>query len=160
MDETESYLSKESEKQLETWGKTTKAIQRKESSSGALPVLRTSPTRSKTPLGQENKNKFIRKADYLINVSRDRAEAKDRKRGDEEKYSGSLYESFVEEDLKRVEQQLAIPKKDAKLIWAKLKETDIVPCLPDIFMKIACTDEIAPYGARLVSITFQNYYGV
>ena len=163
MDETESYLSKANEKQLKVWSDTTKSIQEKEGSSVKLPPLRVSPKRSAkatTETEQSDKtdklNKFVRKADYLINVSKDKAAYKDRKSSSdtEKKYSGSLYESFADEEVNCLEQQLSIPKIDAKLFWAKVAETDIVPCVPDIFLKIACTDDCAPYAARCDD---QNY---
>jgi hypothetical protein len=150
-DTTESYLSKANDKQLKLWSETTKSVQQK---GVKLPALRVSPKRS--PKGVPEKNKFIRKADYLINVSRDKTEYKksaspakgNEKSGNEKKYSGSLYEAFAEEEIKQLEQQLSIPKKDVKLIWAKIAESNFVPCVPDVFLKILCTDDCAPYGAR------------
>ena len=90
----------------------------------------------------------MRKADYLINVSRDKSEYKDRVNESEKKYSGSLYEAFAGQELNQIENLLPVPKRDAKLIWAKVAETNFVPCVPDIFLKIACTDDLAPYAAR------------
>ena len=146
MDDFESYLSKANDKQLKLWSETTRSVQQKEARPAKLPPLRVSPKRSPKS-GPPEQNKFVRKADYLINVSRDKAEYKDRISDGEKKYSGSLYEAFAGE-VNQVERQLPIPKRDAKLIWAKVAESDIVPCVPDIFLKIACTDDCAPYAAR------------
>ena len=154
MDDTESYLSKANDKQLKLWSETTKSVQQK-GSAVKLSPLRVSPKRS--PKGVPEQNKFVRKADYLINVSRDKTEYKDRKSGNEKKYSGSLYEAFAEQEIKQLEQQLSIPKRDVKLIWAKIAESDIVPCVPDVFLKIACTDDCAPYGARCDDHIFQFF---
>ena len=147
MDDFESYLSKANDKQLKLWSETTKSAQRKEASPVKLPPLRVSPKRSPKN-GPPAPNKFVRKADYLINVSRDKAEYKERASDNEKKYSGSLYEAFAEKQINGLDVQLPIPKRDAKLIWAKVAESDIVPCVPDIFLKIACTDDCAPYAAR------------
>ena len=156
MDDFESYLSKANDKQLKLWSDTTKSAQRKEGRQVKLPPLRVSPKRSPKS-GPPEKNKFVRKADYLINVSRDKSEYKDRKTGNEQKYSGSLYEAFAEQELKQLELQLSIPKRDAKLIWAKVAESNFVPCVPDIFLKIACTDDCAPYAARCGDQIFLIY---
>ena len=147
MDDFESYLSKANDKQLKLWSDTTKSAQRKENRSVKLPPLRVSPKRSPKS-GPPEQNKFVRKADYLINVSRDKAEYKDRVNESEKKYSGSLYEAFAGPELNQIENLLPVPKRDAKLIWAKVAETNFVPCVPDIFLKIACTDDCAPYAAR------------
>ena len=155
MDDTESYLSKANDKQLKLWSETTKSIQQKSSNPAKLSPLRVSPKRS--PKEVPEQNKFVRKADYLINVSRDKSEYKDRKTGSEQKYSGSLYEAFAEQELKQLELQLSIPKRDAKLIWAKVAESNFVPCVPDIFLKIACTDDCAPYAARCGDQIFLIY---
>ena len=146
MDDFESYLSKANDKQLKLWSETTRSVQQKEARPAKLPPLRVSPKRSPKS-GPPEQNKFVRKADYLINVSRDKAEYKDRISDGEKKYSGSLYEAFAGE-VNQAERHLPIPKRDAKLIWAKVAESDIVPCVPDIFLKIACTDDCAPYAAR------------
>ena len=146
MDDFESYLSKANDKQLKLWSETTRSAQLKEARPAKLPPLRVSPKRSPKS-GPPEQNKFVRKADYLINVSRDKAEYKDRISDGEKKYSGSLYEAFAGE-VDQTERHLPVPKRDAKLIWAKVAESDIVPCVPDIFLKIACTDDCAPYAAR------------
>ena len=70
------------------------------------------------------------------------------KSGSKQKYAGSIYEGFAEEEIRQLEQQLSIHKRDAKPICSKEEESYIVPCVPDIFLKIACTDDYAPHGAR------------
>ena len=159
MDETESYLSKVHDKKLEIWSDTTKSIQRQAGSPVKLSPLRASPKKSSkdTPEG----NKFVRKAEYLINVSRDKKAFKDRGSSTpEEKYTGSLYEAFADEEVNRLENQLTLPKRDAKVIWAKIKESDIVPCVPDIFLKIACTDDCAPLGSRYIRRVLLKFLAV
>ena len=149
MHETESYLSKVKDKQLETWSQTTKLARKQADTSSSL-TLRTSPTRSKDSKASP-KNVWVRKADYLINVSRDKSEYKGVSGGKKEKkYSGSLFESFADKKNTDLPENATpvVPKRDAKLIWTKLKESDVVPCLPDIFTKIVCTDDVAPYGSR------------
>ena len=145
MDETKSATSHEFGKNIKLWDKTTKSIQIKEKSPSKLPPLRVSPKQSPK---QSPKNKFEKASNYLINVSRDKAEYKIRISGTKKKYSGSLYEAFIEKEVTSEERVLSIPKKDAKVLWTKVAESDIIPCVPDIFLKIACTDYCAPYGAR------------
>ena len=151
MDGTKSDLSYEVGKNIKLWEKTTREIQIKETSPSKLPPLRVSPKQSPK---QSPKNKFIRAGNYLTNVSRDKAEYKIRTSGTKKKYSGSLYEAFIKKETRPLEQKLSVAKKDPKCLWSKVAESDIVPCVPDIFLKIACTDYCAPYGARLDD---QNY---
>ena len=146
MDETESDFSYEFGKNIKLWDNTTRSIQIKETSPSKLPPLRVSPKQSPK---QSPKNKFTRAGNYLINVSRDKAEYKIRTSGTKKKYSGSLYEAFIKKEPNPLDQNLSVPKKDPKCLWTKVAESDVVPCVPDIFLKIACTDYCAPYGARL-----------
>ena len=146
MFETETYIEKAKERRIDVWNKTTEQLKRQEGNeSQTIPALRRSPQAPGKASGKNSGTKFKRKADYLVSVSADKADYKERVGDKGEKYSGSLCEAF--DNQKKVVSKVSI-KQNAKLIWAKVAESDVVPCLPDIFLKIICTDDISPCSAR------------
>ena len=144
MDATNNGSSHQLRKNNKLWDKTTTSIQIKETNSYKSCSLRVTPNPNQFP-----KNKFITTANNLTNICRETTEYKNRMSGTKKTYSGSLYESFVEKDVNLLEKRDSIPKKDAQLLWSKVAESDIVPCVPDIFLKIACTDCCSPDDTRL-----------
>ena len=136
--ETETHIEKVKEQQTDIWNDTIKQLKRQDQHDPeTLPPTRSSPQTLRKAPDKNLKNKFKRNVDRLVSVSAAKADYVEGVGDRGQKYSGSLYEAFMNGTTNDVQ----LPCKNV--------ETDVVvPCAPDIFLKIACTDDISPYGAR------------